>query len=81
MTKYKYEHQLLGGANTEKIKEELKRNNIPSEVVWKFPVLTIYCNRKNVLEIQKTICFFRNKEPVAYKHHLYGNESEVTNGK
>ena len=77
MSKYKYKHQLLGGANTEKIKKELKRNNIPSEVVWKFPVLTIYCNRKNVLEIQKTICFFRSKEPVAYKHHLYGNESEV----
>ena len=77
MIKYKYKHQLLGGANTEKIKLELEKNNIPAEVFWKFPVLTIYCNRKNVLEIQKTICFFRNKEPIAYKNHLYGNKREV----
>ena len=74
MIKYKYKHQLLGVANTEKIKLELEKNNIPAEVVWKFPVLTIYCNKKNVLEIQKTICFFRNKKPIAYKHHLYGNK-------
>ncbi len=53
MTKYKYKHQLLGGANTEKIKLELERNNISAKVVWKFPVLTIYCNKKNVLEYKK----------------------------
>ena len=45
MIKYKYKHQLLGVANTEKIKLELEKNNIPAEVVWKFPVLTIYCNK------------------------------------
>jgi len=77
MTKYKYKHQLLGGANTEKIKLELERNNISAKVVWKFPVLTIYCNKKNVLEIQKTICMFRNKEPIAYKNHLYGSKKEA----
>ena len=71
--KYKYKHQLLGGANTEKIKQELKNNNISCKVIFKFPVLNIYCNRKNVLEVQKVICYFRRKEPVAYKNHLYGN--------
>tara|TARA_R100001443_G_scaffold16837_6_gene27291 strand:+ start:8201 stop:8428 length:228 start_codon:yes stop_codon:yes gene_type:complete len=71
MTKYKYKHELFGGCDELLAKKELAKNNIPARVVWKFPILTIFCNRKNVKTIQKAICLFRNKEPIAYKNHLY----------
>lgn len=71
MTKYKYKHELLGGCNELLVKKELAKYNISAKVIWKFPILTIFCNEKNVETIQKVICLFRNKEPIAYKNHLY----------
>ena len=74
MNKYKYKHELLGGCNELLAKNELAKNNISAEIVWKFPILTIYCNKKNVKTIQRAICFFRNNKPIAYKNHLYEKE-------
>ena len=71
MSKYKYKHELFGGCEESLAKEELAKHNIPAEVIWSFPTLTILCNRKNVKEVQKAICMFRSGEPVAYKDHLY----------
>ena len=71
MIKYKYKHELLGGCYELAAEKELSKHNIPAKVDWCFPVLTIFCNRKDVKDIQRAICFFRNGEPVAYKDHLY----------
>ena len=71
MNKFKYKHELFGGCDEVLVEKELAKNNIPAKVVWKFPALTIYCNRKNVETIQKAICMFRGGEPASYKNHLY----------
>ena len=72
MYKYKYKHKLLGGCNGTLAEKELAKRNISAKVSWNFPILTIACNRKNVKDIQKTLCIYRRGEPIAYKDHLYG---------
>lgn len=76
MSKYKYKHELFGGCNELLAEKELHKHNIPAKVNWRFPVLTVFCNRKDVKVIQRAICFFRNGEPVAYKDHLYQEASD-----
>lgn len=75
MKHFKYKHKLIGGCNEKLAEKELTKSNISSKVLWEFPTLTIFCNRKNVKDIQKAICMYRNGEPIAYKDHLYGENS------
>lgn len=75
MESFKYKHELLGGCSEKLAEKELAKMNIPSKIFWEFPKLIIFCNRKNVKDIQKVICMYRNGDPIAYKNHLY---EEVT---
>ena len=75
MIKYKYKHELFGVFNEFAAEKELHKHNIPAKVTWCFPVLTVFCNRKDVKVIQRALCIFRNGEPVAYKDHLYQEAS------